>query len=747
MARLPDVQDLGPRPIPQSNRQVATVRNAGAVGEAVASLGVKMGEVIDHLEEVHDEADVRRLDGEHDEAIRKIRETALAAQGEDAPAARAAAEEQIATLNEAVLARARSNRSRIVLERIVQPRASTERAAIGRHATNESVTVLDGQFVARRDQYIRRAQEVWDNPEAAEQALTVARGEVANRGEWRGWSPEQVQAEQAQVTSTIRAGIAERMVSAGDYEGALAYVDAHRGEIDHQAENELRAAIRGPMLEDRGEAIVNALPAITGAATPAPVAGQPAPSPAPARDTPGRFAIPGGFTAGDGVGARRGNSGRGVHHGLDTYGQEGTPFPIGRPFEVLPGSHRQAVVHDGRDGGNIATVRVEGAGTWQAMHLPDLPAAGRYEAGSPIIRSGRSGFRPGSTTDPHVHWQPVDETAWAIYAQGRRAVVAALTGGPVTAGATAQGSPVPTGRQVDYTAARQQIEAMGLPRDERRAALTALDRRVSTEDRIIARDTETTLDELNRRLVDIQSNGGRLTSITQIDAGLLNRVRRYAPEHIVQIQNTIEANNRPREPAANSSTMANLVVMAGEDPAGFLRISPELYRGRITDGEVLSLHRSQMAIRERAGPQPSQILSMINAVLPETGLVPTHASRDQRQNGETEAQARDRIRDGLRTRIFSAVGERLRREFPTGSRVTEQDILNAVRAETVAVTFNGQRMNMFEARERGAQTVQVMVPARIVPLLQRDLQRIGMQDTEANRVRLYLRLRTQYDAQ
>lgn len=39
MPTLPNIEDLGQRPIPQSNRQIATVRNAGAVGEAVAGVG------------------------------------------------------------------------------------------------------------------------------------------------------------------------------------------------------------------------------------------------------------------------------------------------------------------------------------------------------------------------------------------------------------------------------------------------------------------------------------------------------------------------------------------------------------------------------------------------------------------------------------------------------------------------------------------------------------------------------------
>lgn len=45
MARIPDLDDLGARPVPRSQRSIATVRNAGAVGGAVAGLGDTVGDI------------------------------------------------------------------------------------------------------------------------------------------------------------------------------------------------------------------------------------------------------------------------------------------------------------------------------------------------------------------------------------------------------------------------------------------------------------------------------------------------------------------------------------------------------------------------------------------------------------------------------------------------------------------------------------------------------------------------------
>jgi hypothetical protein len=62
MARLPDANDLGQRPIPRPNTSVATVRNAGAVGEAVAGIGAQVshaGDVIQLVTEQRKEQEAR----------------------------------------------------------------------------------------------------------------------------------------------------------------------------------------------------------------------------------------------------------------------------------------------------------------------------------------------------------------------------------------------------------------------------------------------------------------------------------------------------------------------------------------------------------------------------------------------------------------------------------------------------------------------------------------------------------------
>ena len=125
-------------------------------------------------------------DFQHWLGVEKImREEAMQAGGMAAKDARTAAEARIQQAGAAILARARSRRARSMLEPLIRASASTQREAIGRHATNETAAALDAQFVSRRDMYVRRALESWDRPQEAEAALTTAQGEVATRGGWR----------------------------------------------------------------------------------------------------------------------------------------------------------------------------------------------------------------------------------------------------------------------------------------------------------------------------------------------------------------------------------------------------------------------------------------------------------------------------------------------------------------------------------------------------------------------------------
>lgn len=721
MAKLPDVEDLGPRPIPESRRQLATVRNAGAVGGAVAEFGRTASAVVERLEEIHDEDDARRLDVEHAEAAREIRLRARQARGVNAEAARQRADEELTALNQSIIQRARSRTSRTALEQLVTRRSTLERDSIAEHTLRETTATMEAAMTARVDASLRQAEEHWDNPDAVEAGIRTAVAEVENRGRWRGTDPAVIATERATAVSRVRTSVAQQMVAGGDYPGALAYVDAHSGEIDHDQEVALRRAIRGPMIEDAADTIVDSLPAITGQA----VEGEPTtPGAAPA-------ALPAAPTIIAETLRRTEINGRPIPEAVvagflgnleheNGFRAGGTPGDGGTAHGIAQWRHERVANFRRVIGTDIRNSTVAQQAQFIAWEMQHPAEAGMtVEQRDAILAAG----------SPEDAARLIDQFYERSSGQsrGQREAAARRYAGGVA------GTPsAPTGRVIDYTAARQQIDALGLMPDQRRAAIAALDRRVSAEDRVRGDQVEAVTRQITQRLVEIHTNGEELTSISQIDPALITEANRVAPSLVLQLQSQIEANNRREDVQANSPLMADLVVTAGTDPNRYLReVNPEMYRGRVTDAEVEQLHRMRIDIQNRTGPQPSQILSVVRWVLPPAGNSVT--ARTERRNVEA--------------RLLSAAQGRLARLFPQGTPVTQQDILNAVRAEVTEVTAGGQRMNLFEAEERGvANTVQLEIPTAALPAIDEVLRRSGTPISQRSRGEVYLRYRSEFDA-
>lgn len=764
MARLPDVQDLGARPTPQSSRQLATVRNPGAVGEAVADLGAKVSTVVERLEEIHDEADVRRLDVEHAARAREIRLVARQARGVNAEGARTKADEDLRLLDASIIGQARSRTARQALETLVSRRTSLERDSISEYALRETTTTLEAGMTARIDASVQEAEDRWDNAEAVDQALNTAVTEIQNRGGWRGAHPDQIASEVAATTSRVRSAVVDWRIQAEDYRGALDYLDLHSAEIDRERESNLRqiinTALRGQGQSADGAWAVSGAPpeaapadplAAPGEAPPpvaaVPASDRPAPGRAPADqpirdpvndgpiDQPTRFTIAGRWVVGDGRGATRRRSGGrvGAHQGLDIFERAGSPFPIGQDFEVVE-SHASRGA-----GGNIARVRI-GNAEWLAMHLPDLPAAGRYRAGAAVIRSGDTG---NATSDaPHVHWQPANAEARAIYAQGRRATAAHLTGGQQSASA----EPPRDGTRIDIDAAYARIAAMPWSVSRKERARAEVRQIAATNDQVQQRNYQDADNEINDALAALAARNTRLTNVSQLPAGALSRA---SPETRRQMYTLIQTNNQPREPEANSPVFVALIGEAAEDRQAFLARNPERLRGTISDAEVAWVARQQAEMRSGSGVEPSQVNRIFGLLAAQGGVgVPAAPTREQgRRAGESLSAAHNRMLQEARGRIIPAAIDRIRRTHPSGTVVTEEMIMQAIRAETPGLTLIPPA---FQGVVRGiispASNNDVRIPARAIPMIDRDLRSAGIPRNDQNRRAIYLRNRAEYDA-
>jgi Transglycosylase SLT domain len=659
MPRLPDIESLGARPVPESRRRVSSVRNAGALGAAAAGVGVTVSKAGERLDEIHDEDDVRRRDLEHVEQIRVIRDEARQAQGFNAKTAAEQARVKIEALNGRLLASARSKRSRTALEASLLQRSGNELSAITEHARIETTKVLEGSILARRDTLLEEAEEAWDRPEVLEQNLTAAQGEIADWGKWKGMSPEAVALEQRAARAKTRTSVAQRMITSGDYDGALAYVDIHKGDIGHEAENALRATIREPMEEEAAETLVATLAAVNGYGAAKP----PQPLVAGNIDLANRPVV----TNADGsVSTVR-------TIGVEVDGKEYVIPTIADDGKAM--SEAEAVALFRKTGKHFGAFATESEATAFAQSLHRQQEARYAPAGSGVVgrmqsitaiaesgnkerdsqgrlitspkgAQGRMQVMPGTRVDPGFGVKPAqndsDEErtrvgrdylaammtrygndpakAWAAYNWGAGNVDAAIKShgdgwlahapnetrqyvsgnlARLGRGTVPAEAFTPTGKRIDYSAARAEIDALELPYDLKRRAVAALDRRMAAEDRVTSRNED---DATKAALEVVEKLGDGFTSMSQIPANLLMAIPVTAR---ISLASQAQQNALPRPIQANGEAALTLTLQSINDPEGFKNADLRLYRGALTPAEFEQQAATQARMRNEKHAAPT----------------------------------------------------------------------------------------------------------------------------------------------
>jgi hypothetical protein len=230
MAKLPDIESLGQRPIPQPIAAVSSPRNAGAVGDAVSGIGDQLSKIGEHLDNVYDEQNARKLDLKHLQGISEIRNEVLSAQGEDVGPAVQRAGEKIQQLNGSLIAQARSPNARDALEESISRRSQSELNTFAAHAIDANARVMEGTMTARAAALADSAANNYTNLQAADQDIASLRQQTANFGKWKGLSPEEIAINQHDAESKVRRQIATRLIYEDGHgpDVGRAYVAAHK---------------------------------------------------------------------------------------------------------------------------------------------------------------------------------------------------------------------------------------------------------------------------------------------------------------------------------------------------------------------------------------------------------------------------------------------------------------------------------------------------------------------------------------
>ena len=154
-----------------------------------------------------------------------------------------------------------------------------------------------------------------------------------------------------------------------------------------------------------------------------------------------------------------------------------------------------------------------------------------------------------------------------------------MLGGAVADGATPGASPV----RDNLAAAYAEIEKMGLSFDEKKAAMAALDRRVSRDDRFLARAQD---DAFDQAVTITNQLGEGFTSIAQIPASVRARM---SPQHIASLTTQAAQNVKQEKAPANGDAVINLHRLVELEPEKFLKTNLQAMRPYMTAGEYDTL--------------------------------------------------------------------------------------------------------------------------------------------------------------
>jgi hypothetical protein len=710
---------------PVGNERLRYTAPRDIVGPAMQRAGQALGAAANDLAEadtIRAEEEALRLDVELMSGARQLRQRVLSARGIQARTALTEAEEEFRTLSEGILERTTSRLARRRMTRLIAERTEQNLSTWADHARVQETQAVVAGHEARITSLVETAIDEAETPNGVIN-LGAAIDEARQLGRINGWSEAQTDNQLLTVRSQFHRGRAWRRFEAGDPEGAQRILDENRGEMTTEDEATVRRLIRSDLEANETERLGREV--LGGMGTPAETGGQP---PAPTTGTAGEIAT--GLRAGRVAGRQLSEA---VVAGILGNGEVEAAFDSGRTG----------------DGGTAF-----GHFQWRAERVANFQRViGRHPRGATGAQSAR--FVLWELNNPREAGMTIaqrdailnadtPEEAAALFDRHyersngqhreRRTAAARRFAGGVPA--------TPDGTRVDLAEAYRRIDERTDLNDSQRRRLRDWVRGQATlNDQITAR-RETDADrEIGQALDGIARGGGRLTSLSQLPQSALAGA---SPGTITRLQASIEANNQRAEPDANGPLMAELVIQAATNPNAFARVEPEMYRGRVTDAEVEQLHRMRLGITQRAGPQPSAILSVINFVLPETGLLPAVPTDGDADDRRAATQRREQTQQQIRARLLSSVQERLRRTHGQ-EEITQAHILSAVRAEVTQVTVGGRQMRVFEAREAGASQYGVAIPNAAIPEINEALRRAGLPQTPNNRVQFYLRNRDQID--
>lgn len=546
--RLPDVDSLGRRPVPQSRKRVSSVRNAGIVADAagglgrdVAAIGNKMLEKEDRLayaaaKSAYLKADVAaRQEFENDNEYGSFDE-------------RYSERMKVAAEQASGLLKSKSDKalfSADIKVDFARGRSQVMTAANGKRIIAEKAVLFEG-LESLRD----TGRDALD--EGTRTATISQANELLEAGFQKGLiNPiEKMELREGWV-SDYNIEQVRLMKNRGDVRGAAAYLEAHRDQIQGEKGLRLEEILTGDI-----EAIdlSEGVDAIMGFAT-----GDNAEPVQYSDPLRGR-----GTSISSSYGVKRKS---GAHNGTDFTGKRGSPV-----YSIAAGT--ATVGYDERSG---HFVKIDhGNGMVSSYSHMDKPAVKNGDVVTPDSVIGDIGMS-GKTTGPHVH---------VVVKQNGKTV------DPETVIGAARQSPRKHDLNVLLGRVDELADAQNWPSQKREKYKTEVARRVSRDETLLRREESDASRQASEIVLGLGEN---FKSLDQIPSVIQDQM---SPNDLRQYQRVAESNNKAVTVKANSNDAIYLDLLEIRDPKEFAKIDLAKYADKVTRGEIASLLVRQTKIIE-----------------------------------------------------------------------------------------------------------------------------------------------------
>jgi len=222
-------------PITDKKHQAFVADNP--IGGALQDLGQGLGRVAQEMERRADqlaEINVKQLDvelGAFESGLLYTPETgALNQRGVNAEAAAAAARKQFEDKSREVLAKARTQQERDMLQGVVDQRRNSVNGTLDRHASRELTVAQDETSMARAQTFGQDAINLYADPAAQAARLSAGMQEIAATGRRQGKDPEVIRLQVEEFVSEAHSGVVRRLLVENPT-AAKTYFDANKGKM------------------------------------------------------------------------------------------------------------------------------------------------------------------------------------------------------------------------------------------------------------------------------------------------------------------------------------------------------------------------------------------------------------------------------------------------------------------------------------------------------------------------------------